>query len=343
MNFFIALLLLVGILILIGALSNSQGKRLYLTPTQELRPYISKPPLTHTEKIFYHRLKEALPEFIVLAQVQLSSFLRVDETQTNYQNYLKWFGPISQQSVDFLICDNDFLIIAAIELDDKSHVGVKSIARDNKKSNNLDAANVPLIRWHAEAMPEPEVIKQAVLKYVSDVDEAAQNEPEWLIDGSPSFLKKQQNPIKSIVVNVCIWFAIAMIIMACINAFKGSFMNSSARYSHKSEFLINQRPKNTNANQSEEIFEKQRREQTLREAAKLEANQARLKIIQQQNQEKLRQIEEAKLKEEMWKQYNKKSIKCTTTDDMVVCGNDYINSRASFERYWEAQRKTLNY
>ena len=124
MNLLIALLIIVLILIIIGISSSNTSSRDTLTDT--VIPYISKTPLTPTEVIFYHRLKEALPEFIVLAQVQLSSFIKVDTSRVRSENYLQWFNPIAQQSVDFLVCDYNFAIIAAIELDDKSHTREKS-------------------------------------------------------------------------------------------------------------------------------------------------------------------------------------------------------------------------
>lgn len=124
--------------------------------------YKSKPPLSKTEQIFYHKLIEALPEYIVLAQVQLSSIIGIKESKKLIIQRLhyKWLNPILQQSVDFLVCLKDFTIVAAIELDDKSHWGEKSINRDNKKDKNLEAAGINLIRWHAESMPSVEEIKQ---------------------------------------------------------------------------------------------------------------------------------------------------------------------------------------
>ncbi len=62
---------------------------------------------------------QTLPELVVLAQVPLSRFLRVRKGRT----WREWFNRISQKSVDFLICERDFRIVAAIELDDGSHDG----------------------------------------------------------------------------------------------------------------------------------------------------------------------------------------------------------------------------
>jgi hypothetical protein len=61
----------------------------------ENNPYISKNPLTPTESIFYQRLLEALPDYTVLAQVQLSSIIKVDESKIFSNEYYRWFNPIA--------------------------------------------------------------------------------------------------------------------------------------------------------------------------------------------------------------------------------------------------------
>lgn len=337
MNLLIALLIIVLILIIIGISSSNKSSRYALTDAA-IRPYLSKAPLTPTEVIFYHRLREALPEFIVLAQVQLSSFIKVDTSRVGWENYLQWFNPIAQQSVDFLVCDHNFSIIAAIELDDKSHTRARSIKLDDKKNKNLEAANVPLIRWHAEAMPRIQTIQQIVMTYVTNSDSPTPPVEEWLVDDVPLFLKKQENPINHFVKNVLIWLAIIFIVLACVNLTKKSLTNLT----NKSELLINETSKKTDTTKSELLLKKQQREEELRQQAKIEENQVRLEMIRQQNQEKLLQAQEIALKQEAWERYAKKSVECTSKDDMVTCGNTYIRQKAAFEQHWKRQHESSN-
>ena len=154
-----------------------------------LRPYQSKNPLTRTEIMFYQRLVEALPDLVVLAQVPLSSILKVDSKQIDTKFSKRWFSPISQQSVDYLLCRKDFSIIAAIELDDKTHLNQDAIKRDNKKNNNLAAANVPLIRWHAESMLEKAEILKKVLALSSATPTHQKSETEWIADDQQRYFK----------------------------------------------------------------------------------------------------------------------------------------------------------
>ncbi len=121
-------------------------------------PFSVKKPLTRVEQAFYYRLVQTLPELVVLAQVPLSSFLRVRKGST----WREWFNRISQKSVDFLICERDFSIVAAIELDDGSHDAADRVESDKTKSRALTAARVPLIRWRAGALPEVETIRRIV-------------------------------------------------------------------------------------------------------------------------------------------------------------------------------------
>src|SRR5690349_14064254 len=73
--------------------------------------------LSEPEQVLYRRLVEALPECLVLPQVQLARALRFKRGQ---RDNAVW-NRICQLSIDFLIVRPDTSIIAAIELDDSSH------------------------------------------------------------------------------------------------------------------------------------------------------------------------------------------------------------------------------
>ena len=65
------------------------------------------------EQLLYHRLVRALPEHIVLAQVQASRVLGVKK---GYR-FHEWSNRINRLSYDFVVCGKDSTVIAAIELD----------------------------------------------------------------------------------------------------------------------------------------------------------------------------------------------------------------------------------
>lgn len=118
-------------------------------------PLYAKPLLSEPEQVLYHRLIKALPEFTVLAQVQLSRFLVIKGTS----GVQAIRNRIDRKSVDFLICHRDFSIRAAIELDDSSHERAKQKQRDTDKGAALAAAGVELIRYNVKQLPSEQEIK----------------------------------------------------------------------------------------------------------------------------------------------------------------------------------------
>jgi len=123
-------------------------------------PFYAKKPLTQPEQILYHRLVSALPECIVLAQVQLSRVLGVKQGF----NFHEWNNRINRMSLDFVVCHKDSTIIAAIELDDKSHEKASRKEADDKKDKALAAADIALVRWKTSALPDEAAIRLAFAK-----------------------------------------------------------------------------------------------------------------------------------------------------------------------------------
>ncbi|MFJ5447015.1 DUF2726 domain-containing protein [Methylobacillus methanolivorans] len=123
-------------------------------------PYEQRKPLTASEAVFYYRLVKALPQCIILPQVQLSSFIKLKNAAwyVRLGNSYALHNRIAQQSVDYLVCLKDFTIVAAVELDDRSHANKARQKLDIKKEESLKAAGIALVRWHAEQMPSAEAI-----------------------------------------------------------------------------------------------------------------------------------------------------------------------------------------
>jgi len=120
-------------------------------------PLYAKKPLTQPEQVLYHRLVAAMPECIVLAQVQLSQVLGVKKGF----NFHAWNNRINRMSLDFLVCLKDSTIVAAVELDDKTHEKASRVEADAKKEKALSAAGVALIRWNVSALPDENAIRLA--------------------------------------------------------------------------------------------------------------------------------------------------------------------------------------
>jgi Protein of unknown function (DUF2726) len=118
-------------------------------------PFYIKKPLTQPEQVLYHRLVKALPDHIVLAQVQVSRVLGVKKGS----NFNEWNNRINRMSYDFVVCGKDSTVLAAIELDDKTHESSRRSATDEKKNKATADAGVRLIRWNVKALPDETAIQ----------------------------------------------------------------------------------------------------------------------------------------------------------------------------------------
>jgi hypothetical protein len=123
-------------------------------------PFYAKKVLTHPEQVLYHRLVAAMPEHIILAQVQLSRVLGVKKGF----NFNEWNNRINRMSLDFLVCSRDSSAIFGVELDDKTHSRPSRAEADAKKEKAMSAAGVRLVRWQVNALPDEAAIRQALLK-----------------------------------------------------------------------------------------------------------------------------------------------------------------------------------
>lgn len=122
-------------------------------------PFYVKRPLSQPEQILYHRLIRALPEHIVLAQVQVSRVLGVKKGASFHE----WNNRINRLSYDFVVCGKDAAVIAAVELDDKSHEALDRATTDEKKSRASADAGLRLVRWHVRSLPSEDVIRAELL------------------------------------------------------------------------------------------------------------------------------------------------------------------------------------
>ena len=119
-------------------------------------PFYIKKPLTQPEQVLYHRLVKALPEHVVLAQVQVSRVLGVKKGF----NFNEWNNRINRLSYDFVVCAKDSSVLAAIELDDKSHESNRRSATDEKKNKATADAGLRLIRWNVKSLPDESTIQR---------------------------------------------------------------------------------------------------------------------------------------------------------------------------------------
>lgn len=81
-------------------------------------------------------LQSQLPEYTIRANVRLADIIHAG-------NQFKW---MSGYHLDFVICDHQANVIAAVELDDATHDTDDGKRRDENKNRWLEQANIKLIR-----------------------------------------------------------------------------------------------------------------------------------------------------------------------------------------------------
>jgi very-short-patch-repair endonuclease len=141
-----------------------------------------KPVMNGTEKRFFWRLQEALPDHVILAQVALSQLVR----QGGLHDPRVW-NKIDRKVIDFLVCDSELRVIAAIEIDGPTHTGKTQRQRDADKNAALNAAGYRLLRISTDRLPSGDEIRSLVLQQAHGaavrppaIDKPTPSEPETL-------------------------------------------------------------------------------------------------------------------------------------------------------------------
>lgn len=161
-----------GIITLPKLLSKRQSKKIVEPDTPPVRgddlaiwPFVPMPIMTDTEVMFFHKLKEALPEYYIFVQVQLSRIIEASSEETSERSF--WFNRICRQSVDYVITDMDTqTTLVAIELDDWTHSSKSRQKADDKKDKALASAGIPIVRFHAERLPTADILRYEIIQVI---------------------------------------------------------------------------------------------------------------------------------------------------------------------------------
>lgn len=121
--------------------------------------------MTPTEIIFFKKLQQAVPEYLIFGQVQLSRMIKPNEEELDKSF---WLNRINRMSVDYVIIANDYqTILLAIELDDWTHDSQQRQQADDKKDKALSSAGVAVIRFDSEQMPSIEQLRHQILQIIA--------------------------------------------------------------------------------------------------------------------------------------------------------------------------------
>ncbi len=101
-------------------------------------------------------------DFRVFGKVRVADVVEVSGT-VGRSAWQTAFNRISSKHFDYVVCDKEnFMVICAIELNDKSHSGRKRRKRDEFLEGVCKAANLPLITMPAKAGYSVQEIRDSV-------------------------------------------------------------------------------------------------------------------------------------------------------------------------------------
>jgi hypothetical protein len=114
--------------------------------------------LSGDEREAFAILTRALPEYMVLAQVPLSRFLKVP---TRY-SYAEWLKRVGSLSADLLVCDRTSAVVAVVEVR-AARESERAQRRFERMARVLEAAHIRLLEWTIGDLPSPAAVREMLL------------------------------------------------------------------------------------------------------------------------------------------------------------------------------------
>lgn len=135
---------------------------------EENLPYAKKKYLiTIAEKKFFDALQEAVgDQYYIFPQIHLPSLLFINARGREWTSY---FAKIRQKSVDFVLCDKQYLTpVLAIELNDSSHERLDRQERDGFVNKVFASAKIPLLSMKCQYSYDKENLKEKVKNIINN-------------------------------------------------------------------------------------------------------------------------------------------------------------------------------
>ncbi len=117
--------------------------------------------LNSTEQVLYHRLREAMPNMIIFAQVGMAQL-----AQLRGRKAVDELRGVLGRGVDFIVCRDDFAILAAIELTWPAPEGYDRPDPETAKREALEKLGIPLIVFRPNQLPDPEAISREIAEAI---------------------------------------------------------------------------------------------------------------------------------------------------------------------------------
>lgn len=115
--------------------------------------------LTPNETEFFGRIRQAVPELLVMTQVSMGALMTgTHESGKHIRARMKF----AQKIVDFVILDKDCNVVLLIELDDRMH----NKGKDRERDAMTRQAGYATLRFESRNKPSVPALRAAILKQI---------------------------------------------------------------------------------------------------------------------------------------------------------------------------------
>lgn len=154
-------LALLGVVVAGGAALVAVAKVKLANQSAGAARFKAKLMLTPNELDFLIRLEAAVPELRICPQVAMGALLDPEVSKSDGKAYYRARGMFAQKIVDFVAMERvGGVVVALIELDDRTHSGPK----DAKRDAMLVSAGYRVVRWQSKSKPDTGAIRAELLR-----------------------------------------------------------------------------------------------------------------------------------------------------------------------------------
>lgn len=168
MKIFIFIIVIMGMIMLFKSLSprrysSRKNEHIDSDKTNDYSYNRKEYLITRAEQEFLNILMEAVGNrYFVFPQMHLSHLL---DNKIKGQSWHGALRHIDEKSVDFVICDKEYIKpLLAIELDDKTHEWESRQERDEEVERIFNEVDLPLLRFESNKDYNVEEIRQIILE-----------------------------------------------------------------------------------------------------------------------------------------------------------------------------------
>ena len=116
--------------------------------------------LTTHERLAYSTLLRAFPDYMVLAQVPLSRFLKVPTRHS----HAEWLRRVGNMCADLLVCDMASQVLAVIIVQSPGGLtSERAAVRRERMTRVLKAVGIRTLVWVENALPSPDSARESIL------------------------------------------------------------------------------------------------------------------------------------------------------------------------------------